>query len=67
MGTHDQRIENQVRAINAYIKLMRAANALTSRIHRHLGSVRLTVRQFGVLEALHPMGSELPAKEMNHG
>ena len=39
-------------ALGAYVKLVRAAEATTARIHRHLAEVRLTPSQFGVLEAL---------------
>lgn len=48
--------EKEMRALNTYIKLMRAAESLTARAHGHLLSVGLTVSQFGVLEALHHIG-----------
>ncbi len=38
--------------LNAYTKLMRAAESVTSRVHRPLGTYDLTISQFGVLEAL---------------
>ena len=44
------------RALGAYVKLMRAAESATQRIHRHLAPVGLTPSQFGVLEALHSLG-----------
>jgi MarR family 2-MHQ and catechol resistance regulon transcriptional repressor len=43
-------------ALDAYIKLMRAAASVSARIHRHLPEADLTVGQFAVLEALHHLG-----------
>lgn len=42
--------------LSAYVKLMRASNSITDRIHRHLGGAGLTISQFGVLEALYHLG-----------
>jgi len=39
-------------ALNAYTKLMRAAESVTGRISRLMAAADLTVSQFGVLEAL---------------
>ena len=47
---------DEVRALNAYVKLMRASEAVTGRIHGHLTDAGLTVTQFGVLEALYSLG-----------
>jgi MarR family transcriptional regulator, 2-MHQ and catechol-resistance regulon repressor len=47
---------DEVRALNAYLKLMRAAETITGRIHRHLSRANLTISQFGVLEALYHLG-----------
>ena len=47
---------DQRRALNLYVKLMRATNRLNSRIHRHLHDDNLTVSQFAVLEALYHLG-----------
>lgn len=47
---------NEVRALNAYVKLMRAAESVSLRMHGHLAHAGLTVSQFGVLEALHHLG-----------
>lgn len=52
MGTHYQGTPDEIRAINAYIKLQRAANATMARAGRHLASVNLTKGQYGVLDAL---------------
>lgn len=45
------------RALNTYTKLMRAAESVTSRVHRVLATPKLTISQFGVLEALYHKGS----------
>jgi MarR family 2-MHQ and catechol resistance regulon transcriptional repressor len=43
-------------ALKTYVKMMRAVNTVTTRMHRHLSRYRLTVSQFGVLEALYHIG-----------
>ena len=48
--------EDQRRSLNLYVKLMRATNRATSRVHRHLNDDNLTVSQFGVLESLYHLG-----------
>jgi MarR family 2-MHQ and catechol resistance regulon transcriptional repressor len=48
--------EDQRRALNLYVKLMRATNRATGRIHRHLNDDNLTISQFAVLEALYHLG-----------
>ncbi|MGD8521365.1 MAG: MarR family transcriptional regulator, partial [Desulfobacterales bacterium] len=48
--------KNKMRALNTYTKLMRAAESVTARTHRHLSSKGLTISQFGVLEALYHLG-----------
>jgi len=48
--------ENRRQALNSYVKLMRATNHLTGRIHRHLLDDNLTHSQFAVLEALYHLG-----------
>jgi MarR family 2-MHQ and catechol resistance regulon transcriptional repressor len=45
------------RALNTYTKLMRAAESVTSRVHKVLVTPKLTISQFGVLEALFHKGS----------
>ena len=47
---------NEAIALSTYVKLMRAAESLTARVHKHLASVGLTISQFGVLEALYHVG-----------
>ncbi|WP_218082097.1 MarR family winged helix-turn-helix transcriptional regulator [Anthocerotibacter panamensis] len=56
MGTRYQGSATEVRALDAYIKLLRAAESVSARVHRHLTEVDLTVSQFGVLEALLHLG-----------
>lgn len=48
--------KNQRDALGVYVKLMRATNQATSKIHGHLRHDNLTVSQFGVLEALYHLG-----------
>ncbi|MCA9971340.1 MAG: MarR family transcriptional regulator [Anaerolineales bacterium] len=56
MGTHYQGTPAETAALNTYIKLSRAAEAVTAAINGHLSSYHLTVSQFGVLEALYHLG-----------
>ena len=56
VGTHHQGPADEVRALDVYIKLVRAVDSLTDRTHRHLSEVDLTVSQFGVLEVLLHLG-----------
>ncbi|BCR05849.1 MarR family transcriptional regulator [Desulfuromonas versatilis] len=51
-GSKEERL-----AMDAYVKLMRAAETVSSSTHRHLAEVDLTPSQFGVLEALYHLGS----------
>jgi MarR family 2-MHQ and catechol resistance regulon transcriptional repressor len=44
------------KALKTYVKLMRAAESVTARIHKHLSSIGLTLSQFAVLEALYHLG-----------
>jgi MarR family 2-MHQ and catechol resistance regulon transcriptional repressor len=56
MGTHYPGTPDEIRALDVYIKLARAADAVTQRINHHLKEDGLTVSQFGVLEALYHLG-----------
>jgi MarR family 2-MHQ and catechol resistance regulon transcriptional repressor len=47
---------NEVRALSAFVKLVRAAESVSARIHRHLADTGLSVSQFGVLEAIYHLG-----------
>lgn len=55
MSRYQGTIEER-RALGAYIKLMRAAESVTARVHSHLQPVGLSLSQFGVLEALLHLG-----------
>ena len=57
MGTRYLGTTEEVTALNAYIKLVRATESVSHRLHRHLESSKLTVTQFGVLEALFHLGA----------
>jgi len=56
MNDRFQGSQKEMRALNTYIKLMRAAESMTARAHQHLSSAGLTISQFGVLEALYHLG-----------
>lgn len=55
--------KKEARALNTYVKLMRAAESVTTRIHTHLASEGLSLSQFAVLEALYHLGA-LSQKEI---
>jgi MarR family 2-MHQ and catechol resistance regulon transcriptional repressor len=57
MGTRYKGSEQEVRALNAFITLMRAADAVSDYSHRHLSEHELTISQFGALEALYHCGA----------
>ncbi len=57
MGTRYLGTTEEITALNAYIKLVRATESVCHRLHRHLESSKLTVTQFGVLEALFHLGA----------
>ncbi len=61
MGTHYVGSPKEVRALNAYIKLLRSSQSVGARIARHKTVPGLNGSQFGALEALHHMGP-LPQK-----
>ena len=48
--------KEEARALRTYVKLMRAAESVTARTHRHLSSTGLTISRFAVLEALYHLG-----------
>lgn len=56
MGTHYRGIKEEIISLDAFIKLIRAAGSVSSRVEAHLASIELTVSQFGVLEALYHLG-----------
>lgn len=57
MGTRYLGTTEEVTALNAYIKLVRATESVSHRLHRHLESYKLTVTQFGALEVLFHLGA----------
>ncbi len=56
MATHYSGSKEDVQALDAYIKLVRAAESVMSRIYRNADMDGLTISQFGVLEALLHLG-----------
>ena len=70
MGSHHQGPPHEVAALDAYIKLMRAAESVTARAHVALPA-RVTFSQFAALEALYHLGplcqSELATKLLKTG
>lgn len=56
MGTRHKGASREVRALDAYIKLMRAAESVSARLSPHLARAGLTVSQFGALEAIYHLG-----------
>lgn len=56
MGTHYKGSEEDEKTLNAFIKLTRASESVNSRLSRHLSEVKLTISQFGTLEALLHLG-----------
>ncbi|MSU47090.1 MAG: MarR family transcriptional regulator [Lacunisphaera sp.] len=55
MGTRHRGTIEEINALNAFIKLQRAAESVSVRIHTVLPE-NLTITQFGVLETLHHIG-----------
>ena len=43
-------------ALKTYTKMVRATDSVTAKMHRHLAQYKLTISQFGVLEALYHLG-----------
>lgn len=56
MGTHFKGDKEDIRTLNAFIKLTRASESVNGRLARHLSDANLTVTQFGALEALLHLG-----------
>ena len=71
MGTRHRGPDAEVRALDLFIKLMRAAESVATRAHRAVADAELTVSQFGVLEAGFHLGpmcqKELGAKLLKSG
>jgi MarR family 2-MHQ and catechol resistance regulon transcriptional repressor len=56
VGTRYHGNQTEVRALNAYIKLTRAAESVSARLSNGLSEAGLTESQFGALEALYHLG-----------
>ncbi len=71
MGTCYRGTREEVNALNTFIKLMRAADSLASRLSPVVSSTGLTMSQFGALEVLFHLGplcqSELGRKLLRSG
>ena len=57
MATKYQGSEKEIRALDSYIKLVRATEAVNARTSQNFTAAGLTISQFGVLEALLHGGS----------
>jgi len=60
MGTRHRGKQDEIRALDAYVKLSRAAAAVEASVNRPLAAAGLTLSQFGVLEALWHLGPLSP-------
>jgi MarR family 2-MHQ and catechol resistance regulon transcriptional repressor len=71
MGTIYKGTKEEVRAVDAFIKLVRAAGSVSGRVESNLSGAGLTASQFGVLEALYHAGplfqKELARKILKSG
>ena len=62
MGTHYHGRADEVRALDALIKLVRCASSLQARLEPALREAGFTGNQFGVLEALLHLGPQEPCE-----
>jgi len=56
MGTHFKGTKKEILALNVYIKLIRAAESVCTRVHAQTIDKDLTLSQFSILEALFHLG-----------
>ena len=56
MGEKSNISDHQRRVLKTYTRMMRATGSVTARMHGHLAGAKLTLSQFGVLEALYHLG-----------
>jgi len=56
MGTRYKGSKEEIRALNTFIKLVRAADSVSGRVEAYFAPLKLTVSQFGVLETLFHLG-----------
>lgn len=70
MGTRHRGTIDEINALNAFIKLQRASESVSTRVHAVLPD-GLTITQFGVLEAIYHIGplcqGELAEKLLRSG
>ena len=57
MSTRYKGTPRELQSLNAFIKLKRASESLSSRLQQNLSTYNLTESQLGVLEALYHLGS----------
>lgn len=57
MPSHYNGTDDEIRALNTYIKLMRATNTIQTRLERRLAISNLTENQFGTLEMIYHLGA----------
>ncbi len=71
MGTHFKGTKEEVRALDCYIKLMRASESVMARTGKLINESGLSTSQFGVLESLYHLGpmcqNELAKKLLKSG
>ncbi|MFC2094523.1 MarR family winged helix-turn-helix transcriptional regulator [Bacteroidota bacterium] len=65
MGTHYKGSKKEMRALDCYIKFMRAADTINSAVNLSLSKFGLTESQFNVLDALYHLGP-LSQKELGY-
>ena len=58
MPTHYEGNKRETQVLNAFIKLTRASESINARLSRYLSEEKLTISQFGVLEALLHLGPQ---------
>jgi MarR family 2-MHQ and catechol resistance regulon transcriptional repressor len=63
MGTHYKGSKKEMRALDSYIKLMRAADTINSAVNLSLSKFGLTESQLNVMDALYHLGP-LSQKEL---
>jgi MarR family 2-MHQ and catechol resistance regulon transcriptional repressor len=56
MNEEFEKNKEQQQALNTWIKILRATETVSSSINKHLAADKLTISQFGVLEALYNLG-----------
>jgi MarR family 2-MHQ and catechol resistance regulon transcriptional repressor len=71
MGTHYRGTPPETRALDTFIKLMRASDSIEAALNRHLREIGLTQGQLAILEALLHLGpmsqQQLGAKILRSG